>query len=95
MSEIDIFLKDFDNLLLDEHRLQIMKYRDFLNEYRSFPIKSSIYGEHYSCCVWSDSEAKCGPDTCACFHVHKYLKDFKRLEIFYKKITRTSKNNNN
>lgn len=90
--DIDKFLDDFDYILLDEHRQQIMTYRNFLSNYKGFFKVTSVYGEHYSCCMWANDNTTHGVDTCACHYAYQYTHEFEKLKFFYHKmITPSSK----
>lgn len=39
----------------------------------------SQFGEHFKSCVWSDSNAEEGPDTCVCCHIIHGVYRFQKL----------------
>lgn len=84
--DINQFLQEFEGVLLDEHKARIMEIHNFLSGYIGEAKKTSIFGEHYISCLWANDTTTYGPDTCVCFYVESNIKEFKRLERFYKRI---------
>ena len=83
---IEHFLKEYDHILIDEHRNKLLYMQTFFDKYKGFQEVSSKYGEHYTCCIWSNNEASEGPDTCTCYLVLRYTIEFKKLVKLYERI---------
>lgn len=95
MERLDI-IKVKLNSLLSEYSERIhctetwKQFKNFKEKYgnKSLVIIDSIYGSHEASCIWSNNSARCGPDTCICFHIDKEIvnieKLIKRYEEYFK-----------
>ena len=84
---IDNFLKEYDHVLFDDHRIKLMDMKRFLSKYEGFQQITSKYGEHFTCCLWSNDEANVGPDTCNCYLVIRCKVEFQKLVKLYERLT--------
>ena len=52
-SNIDIegLLGEYRDIILEEHREKLVKYREFLKPYINVKKKESIFGQHYENCI--------------------------------------------
>lgn len=80
------FLKDFSNVLFEEHKDRIERRYHFLKQYENVEKKVSKYGVHYINCPWSNNNATSGPDTCGCHDVDCYNQEIQQLINFYQKL---------
>lgn len=80
------FIDEFEEVLLEEHYHEILRYLEFLKPYYRMKKVKSIYGEHYATCCWAKDTTKSGPDTCECCHVPKIIKRLEKLVHFYYRL---------
>lgn len=53
--------------LRDSVRALYVRYCEYLKS----PVPSfNVYGQHFSDCVWSNSDTEEGPDTCSCAYFY-------------------------
>lgn len=81
------FLKEFDEILLDEHREIVFKYQRKYHELVVSGESTTDSGTHYNRCAWSRNYAREGPDNCRCQHIRFELTIVAKLISFYKRIT--------
>lgn len=88
MGCIDVteFIKEYDEILLEEHREIVYKYHREYNDLVKSGESTSTHGTHYNKCSWSKNEARDGPDTCRCQHIHFEFNIVAKLISFYKRI---------
>jgi len=85
-NDIENFLEEYSDLLLDEHRTTLEKHHSFLKKYRTMEQRHTQYGVHYICCCWAHPGATPGPDTCECIDIIRVTKEMIRLMNFYKRF---------
>lgn len=85
MDDVERFLDEYSNILMEEHREDILRYQSFLNKYLNVSKTSSRFGTHFISCSWAYDTATSGPDTCACYYVDSYKEKLMELVNWYKK----------
>lgn len=97
IKEIYNFLKTFTNIVSEEDKNKLINIKSHLEFVDSLKYKESKFGNHYDCCVWSNDNAQCGPDTCNCrfYDIDKIKGEAAAAKIIknYKNIYNTVKNN--
>lgn len=83
---IEAFLEEYSDILLEDHKELILEYYNFLITYTNEVKKSSKFGNHYISCPWSSDTTSSGPDTCACYYVDSYKEKLAKLVNWYKKF---------
>lgn len=66
VKDIYNFLKNFSNIVSDEHKNKLINIQSHLEHTHNLKSAKNKFGEHYEDCVWSDDNTTCGPDTCSC-----------------------------
>lgn len=85
MIDIDIekFLEDYSDILLEDHKETILHHHLFLNEYSGTEKVVSKFGLHFVNCLWAQDTTTSGPDTCACCYLEMYRDELKKLMNWY------------
>lgn len=88
MANINVedFLKEFNEILLDEHREIVFKYQRKYHELVVSGESTSNLGTHYNRCAMSRNEAQEDPDNCRCQHIRFEFTIVAKLIKFYKRI---------
>ena len=92
MNDIDKFLQNYSNILLDEHKEMILNYQSFLNKYINQPKITSRFGNHFTQCPWAQDTAISGPDSCECYYECRYKEKLLQLVNWYEKYVNKIKN---
>lgn len=66
LKEIYNFLKNFSNIISNEHKQELVNIQLYLEHTNNMKINKNKFGDHYEDCVWSKETTRCGPDTCHC-----------------------------
>lgn len=85
MEYIDKFLKDYAEVLRDDHKEVILEHLDFLREYWKVPKTLSKFGDHFTTCPWSKDSTTSGPDSCPCYYIDIYSKRINEIVVWCEK----------
>lgn len=88
LTEINNFLIDNKENLLDEHLKEILECHSKLCKYVNVSLIENKYGNHYSNCCWSSNSCQDGVDTCACYMVANIIGRTKKLMLLYNKLNK-------
>ena len=80
------FLKEYDHVLLDDHRIKLLNMQNYLIKYEGFQQITSIFGKHYTCCLWSNDETTEGLNTCVCYFIESCKVEFQKLVKLYERL---------
>ena len=81
---VGIFLKEFDHVLLDDHRIKLLNMQNYLIKYEDFQQITSIFGKHYTFCL--NDETTEGLNTCVCYFIESYKVEFQKLVKLYERL---------
>lgn len=82
-SKIKRFLSEYDFIILDEHRKQLL---DLQAELEGKEYEKSIQRGHLRTCPWSLNNAVEGPDTCEC-QISGNRNAEKLMKLYYRLTT--------
>lgn len=83
---IEDFLKLFEGALFPEHLTSIEAYLTKLTNLMLGGYATSTYGAHYKKCIWSNSYAENGPDTCSCISLDIQYRDIIKIINLYRRF---------
>lgn len=73
-EQISDFLNEYKEFMSLEDLYFFLKSADYLELYENTEMVSSVNGEHFKDCPWSDDSCREGPDTCHCMS-YRYRTD--------------------
>lgn len=83
MNRIVHFLENYINILRDGDKTLVLDYYTFLKKFGNVPKVSSIFGDHFTTCPWSDDSTTTGPDTCSCHCYDIYIDKLNEIMDWY------------
>lgn len=72
-----VYLQAYKDKILSSHFDVICNFIRNQLARSKVQIVNSRHGDHYTDCIWADSDADHGPDNCICNHT---LNDFKKIK---------------
>lgn len=84
------FLHHFQTVLPQNSLERMYTLRDMLERQKNVALVSSKHGPHYKNCIWSNSNAMEGPDTCICTMIQLGMDEAKQIMTnFYQMSSRS------
>lgn len=85
---IQNFLRKYQSILIDEHKLEIQSYYEILQKYKNSKLIRVGYNDfHYDICPYAtETSSEDYPDTCGCIMADNIVKKAVKLINLYIRI---------